>query len=140
MMPQASPAIREHRELNFYEEGILSAITCSLRSAAAFGLPPMPPQRVKLLPSEGKVSVIYGSGATAKSVMLDAKPLGALLVSFCIRSKIPMPKHVPKEVRVELEYVVLAFAIEHICAPPPQVNEPIGIQNSEVRSWAWGAP
>jgi hypothetical protein len=139
-MPKAGPAIRERRELTFYEEGILSAITCSLRSAAAFGLPPVPPQWVRLIPAEGKVCAIYGSGATAKSVMIDAKPLGALLVSFCIRSKIPMPKDAAKEVRVESQCVVLAFTIEHTYAPPPQINEPAGIQNSEVRSWVWGSP
>jgi hypothetical protein len=133
------PSIRERRELTFFEGGILSAITCSLRSAAAFGLPPVPPQWVRLLPAEGKVCVIYGSGPTAKSVMIDAKPLGALLVSFCIRSKIPMPKDVPKEVRVEPQCVVLAFTIEHTYAPPPQVDEPAGIQHSQVRSWVWGA-
>lgn len=137
MMPRTSPAIRERRELTFYEEGIVSAITCSLRSAAAFGLPSVPPQSVRLLPSEGKVCAIYGSGATAKSVMIDAKPLGALLVSFCIRSKIPMPKDVAKEVRVEAQCVILSFSVEHTYAPPPQVNEPTGIQNSDVRSWVW---
>jgi hypothetical protein len=137
-MPRAGSAIRERRELTFYEEGILSAITASLRSASAFGLPPVPPQWVQLIPAEGKVCAIYGSGATAKSVMIDAKPLGALLVSFCIRSKIPMPKAVPKEVRVESQCVVLAFTIEHAYAPPPQIDEPPGIPNSEVRSWVWG--
>ena len=137
-MPRAGSAIRERRELTFYEEGILSAITASLRSASAFGLPPVPPQWVRLLPAEGKVCAIYGSGATAKSVMIDAKPLGALLVSFCIRSKIPMPKAVAKEVRVESQCVVLAFTIEHACAPPAQIDEPLGIPNSEVRSWVWG--
>jgi hypothetical protein len=137
-MPQASPAIREHRQLTFYEEGILSAITCSLRSAAAFGLPPIPPQWIRLIPSEGKVSIIYGSGTAAKSVMLDAKLLGALLVSFCIRSKIPMPKDVAKEVRVESQCVIIEFTIEHTYTPPPQVDEPTNIQNSDVRSWVWG--
>ena len=138
-MPTASPAIRELRQLTFYEEGILSAITCSLRSAAAFGLPPIPPQLVRLIPSEGKASIIYGSGSAAKSVMIDAKLLGALLVSFCIRSKIPMPKEVAKEVRVESQCVTLAFTIEHTYTPPPQVDEPTSIQHSEVRSWVWGA-
>jgi hypothetical protein len=138
-MPPASPAIREVRQLTFHEEGILSAITCSLRSAAAFGLPPIPPQWVRLIPSEGKASVIYGSGPAAKSVMIDAKLLGALLVSFCIRSRIPMPKGVAKEVRVEQQCVTLAFTIEHSYTPPPQVDEPTSIQNSEVRSWVWSS-
>jgi hypothetical protein len=67
---QPRPAIIDRRELEFSRVGVLRAISSSLRAASAFGLPPVPPTDVRLLPQEAKACFKYGSGQTAKSVYL----------------------------------------------------------------------
>jgi hypothetical protein len=136
-MTQSSPAIVESRELAFYERGILLAISSSLRSASAFGLPSVPAQAIRLVPDGGQAFIVYGSGAAAKSVSIEAEPLGALLVSYCIRSKIPIPKSADKGVRIEAQRVVLAFRVAYDDPPVPTVDEPTRMQSSTVRSYSW---
>jgi hypothetical protein len=136
---QPRPAIIDRRELEFSRVGVLRAISSSLRAASAFGLPPVPPTDVRLLPQEAKACFKYGSGQTAKSVYLDAEPLGALLVSFCIRLRIPMPKTADKGVHIEENFVVLGFRVERDDCVPSLV-ESERIQHTAVRAWSWVAP
>jgi hypothetical protein len=48
---------------------------------------------------------------------VDAEHLGALLVSYCVKVRIPLPRLPDKNIRVELFEVVLAFNRIYAKAP-----------------------
>jgi hypothetical protein len=80
-------AFTDRRELEFDAEALLLAVSVSSRAAQAFGLPAQLPTGVRLYPHEGQVDFLYGAG---QAVRMAAEPLGAVLVSYCIRARIPM--------------------------------------------------
>jgi len=51
-------------------------------------------------------------------VALSAERLGALLVSYCIRARIPLPHLPDKAIRIGAGSVVLGFVTHYADAPP----------------------
>jgi hypothetical protein len=134
-------AFIERRTVEFSEDGILQVVDASLRAAGSFGLPSMPPDSVRLLPEEGKVAFGYGgSGETVQWVSMEAEQLGALLVAYCIRMKVPLPRKGDKGVLVKAHTVLLTFQVHHAEATAPRVAEPSTIRPAAVRSWSWRSP
>jgi hypothetical protein len=131
------PAFVERRTIEFSERGVLQVVNASLRAASSFGLPSMLPDSVHLFPQEGRAAFRYGSGQTARSVLIDAEQLGALLLAYCIRKKVPLPRAAGKAVCIEANSVLLTFQLEHGEAATPDVGESSNIQSASVRAWSW---
>ena len=107
---QASMII-ERREVEFGAEDLLLVLACSPRAATAFGLARGQPQAVIFEPNRQTVRFVFPGGGHAHSVELDTPQLGALLVGFCLRMRMPLPRKAEKAIRVEPGIVVLAFRI-----------------------------
>jgi hypothetical protein len=136
MEPQ--PAFVERRTIEFSARGVLQVVHTSLRGAAAFGLPTMPPDDVRLLQQAGKVAFRYGSGETAQWVSIGAEQLGALLLAYCVRTKVPLPRRGDKEVLIKSHSVLLTFQVQHAEATAPEVPEPRTLRPAAaVRAWSW---
>jgi len=73
------------------------------------------------------LSVLYGSGRLAETIPLNAQQLGALLLSYCVKRGIPVPKGAEKAVRVENDAVVLTL----VCGP--QLGESGGTRPATMR-------
>lgn len=132
--------IMDRREIEFDLDSLVSVIAASTRAAQGFGLPAMPPTAVRCRPRDGQVDVLYGDAKAPRSVNLDAESLGALLVAYCIRARIPMPRHCDKGVRVEAESVILAFRT--VFKNPPQ-TEPSDVatrRTKPINAWEWIEP
>jgi hypothetical protein len=84
-------AVTDRREIEFDAEALLFIIATSLRSAQSFGLPALCPTGARFYPRDGCIDVLYGAGQAQRAVRLAAEPVGALLVSYCIRARLPMP-------------------------------------------------
>lgn len=100
--------ITERREILFETEALLLVLANSPRAVAAFGLPPGLPQAVVFEPTRDSVRFVW-SGGPRRSAELKAAELGALLVGFCLRLRVPLPRRATKTIRVEPGAVVLAF-------------------------------
>src|SRR5580658_4272934 len=110
-------AITERRELRFSPGALQAMIGWSLGAASSHGLPPSAPDEIKLLPQESRIDLIYGQGTTARSVPVKVEALAMLLIAYCIRALIPLPRIARKEVRIGARHVSLVFHVEHAQAP-----------------------
>ncbi len=113
-------AISDHREIEFDLEAVRRAIQWSPRSAQAFGLPPQTPQGARCNPGESSVEVTYVDLTSTRVFMLRADALGAILISYCHRAGMPIPRTADKSVRIEPERVLVVFTSHLSNEKPPQ--------------------
>ena len=131
-------AIIDRREIEFDTQALRLVLEWSPRSAQAFGLPPLLPQSVRCKPVDGTVEVTYGELTSTRVFELRAEALGAILISYCNRAGMPMPRTADKGVRIEREHVVVVFTLRMAGAPQPETAEgPIGRLPDAVRAWSW---
>jgi hypothetical protein len=133
-------AVVDRREIEFDAAALVLAISGSLRAAQGFGLPALPPTGVRCYPGEGQVDVLYGTPQTPRAVRIAAEALGALLVAFCIRSRIPMPRDADKGIRIEADCVILAFRVQYGTTPVPESADSSTRIPVAIKAWAWVDP
>jgi hypothetical protein len=134
-------SIIEQRELAFDLEAVRRVLEWSPRSAQAFGLPPLIPQAVQCDPAAGTIEVTYGELTSTRVFVLRAEALGAILIAYCNRAGMPVPRYAAKAVRVDREQVVVLFTLCISFPPQPDLPEgPIGRAPEAVRAWAWIRP
>jgi hypothetical protein len=130
-------AITDRREIDFDLHAVKLALEWSPHSAQAFGLPPLTPQTVRCNPVEGTIEVAYGELTSTRVFMLRAEALGAILISYCNRAGMPMPRSADKGIRIERDHVIVVFTLRLISAPPPEPEGPIARVPEPVRKWSW---
>jgi hypothetical protein len=113
-------AISDRREIEFDLEAVRRAIEWSPRSAQAFGLPPQTPQGTRCNPGESSIEVTYVDLTSTRVFMLRADALGAILISYCHRAGMPIPRTADKAVRIEPERVLVVFTSHLPNEKPPQ--------------------
>ena len=134
-------AIIDRREIEFDILAVKQALEWSPRAAQAFGLPPLTPHGVRLDPSSGHVEVVDGELAAARVFELRAEALGAILISYCNRTGMPLPRAADKAVRVERAHVVVVLTLRLNGAPQPDMPEGRITRAPEaVRAWSWIPP
>ena len=52
---------------------------------------------------------MYGTVQAPRSLRLKAEVVGAFLVSYCIRARLPIPRNANKSVRIEANAAVLTL-------------------------------
>ena len=105
----------DRREIEFDAKALVAvAVGTSQRAAASFGLPDTSPSGVRFYPDKGELDFLYGRPQMPQAVRLKAEAIGALLVLYCIRTRIPMSRSrkADKGVRVEAASVVLAVRVK----------------------------
>jgi hypothetical protein len=131
-------AIIDRREIEFDLQTVRLVLEWSPRSAQAFGLPPLIPQSVRCRPDEGTIEVTYGELTSARVFGLRAEALGAVLIAYCNRCGMPLPRAADKAVRVERERVVVVFTLRITNASMPDAAEaPVARVPDAVRAWSW---
>ena len=138
-MDQNDPAcsddtIIERRELRF-SAALRGVIGGLLDVVAPFGLPPVLPVRITPVPAENHVDVFYGEGETAQPLSLRTNALGALLIAYGMRARIPMRRVARKEVRIGAGYVALVFHVEYSQALAQKVIETPVVQRGSAMPW-----
>jgi hypothetical protein len=105
--------IVDRRELEFDSRALVSILGTSPDRAQAIGLPPQKPTGVEFDPRGGRVVFSYDE----RTVQVSAGHLGALLVSYCIRARIPLPRLPAKEISITASAVVIVFQTLFLDAP-----------------------
>ena len=82
----------------------------------AIDLPTIEPREVHFVPASQQVSFSYPNRAC--DVSIAGERLGALLVSYLVRARIPLPRYREKTVRVEAGAIVI-LCTTHYNDPPP---------------------
>ena len=108
-------SIIDRREIEFDARALIGVIATSLQQAQAIGLPPQRPVRIDFDPEGNRIVCHYDAHEPAA---LGAEHLGALLVSYCIRSHIPLPHLPDKEIRIGVGAVVIGFMTRYADVPP----------------------
>ena len=131
-------SITDRREIEFDQRAVRQILTWSPQSAQAFGLPPLTPQSVRCRPADGTVEVVYGELVSTRVFALRAEALGAILIAYCNRAGMPMPRAADKAVRIEREHVVVVFTLRMADPPRPDLPESaITRVPDAVRTWSW---
>jgi hypothetical protein len=130
----------DRREIEFDAEALLAAVVTSQRAAESFGLPGFPPTGVRFHPKAGKVDFLYGSSQASRAVNLKAEMVGALLVAYCIRARIPMPRKAEKGVHVQAHSVTLSFKTEYSQLPIATAETRQMAPAAAVKSYGWHEP
>lgn len=130
-------AVIDKREIRFNGAALVYCLAVSPRAAEGFGLPAMAPAEVRFFPNEKMIDVVYGRKDAMGAARIAAASLGALLVSYCIRSKIPIPRIADKAIRVEADCLVLEFTTYFSKAPAPETADTTSRAAQAVKSWKW---
>jgi hypothetical protein len=134
-------AINDRRELEFDLLAVRLILQWSPRATQAFGLPPMTPRAVLCHPAEGTIEVAYGEPTPTTVFMLRSEALGAIILSYCRRVGIPMPRSADKSVRIKPEHVAVEFTLRMMEMPQPYKPEhPITRIPDQERVWSWAEP
>lgn len=116
-------AIIDRREIEFDRESVRQVLEWSPHAAQAFGLPPLTPDVVRCKPVDGVIEVTFGKLTATHVFMLRAEALGAILIAYCDRAGLPMPRDADKAVRIEREHAVVVFTLRMAGAPLPEPPE-----------------
>jgi hypothetical protein len=128
--------IMDRREIEFDPPSVLKAIATSPKAARGFGLPNARPTAVWFHPNDGKVDVHYGVTSVARAISITAEALGVILISYCIRTRIPMPKNAAKGIRIESNSAILEFMVRFDEAPSPGFSQTIRPSAGTTRAWS----
>ena len=100
-------SIIDRREIEFDGKALISPIAGSLQRARTIGLPALRPMRIGFSPQTREIRVEYDTHA---AVWVASDRLGALLVAYCVRARIPISRQAEKDIRIATSSVFLTFA------------------------------
>jgi hypothetical protein len=105
----------DRREVGFNAEAMAMVVVHSRRAAQTMGLPIGTPTDIWFDPKVAEVTMFYGD-SSAQHVLHSAR-LSALLISYCVRAGIKIPRQLERSMRVDRDAVVLVFGTS--CSTPP---------------------
>jgi hypothetical protein len=127
-------SIIDRRLLRFDAAAIVEVISCSWHMSQKIGLPAVPPEGVQFDPAADKVTLLFG--INGKPLPMSKNALVALLVNYCIRAKIKIPRLVERTICVEPDAVLLVF---NALYPVPQndlaAERPANVDQARSKQW-----
>ena len=127
----------ETLELRFGQLALRFALAHAGSAAERLGLPKGVPEAARFAAEAQEVTVRYGG---AEERRLDAAALGIVLVAYCLRARIALPRHAAKAIRVLPDAVVLTTRLEHDLPPEPPAAQPAAApaKPEGPRQMVWG--
>jgi hypothetical protein len=124
-------AIIDERRIAFDCGALKEVLGVSRQAARKLGLPDSPLSKVVLNSMTGSATLHF-AGAL---VTVEREKLGALLISYCLRSGIRIPRAGQRSVCVEDTSVILIFQENYMTIPVPKSALP---DPARPRSMGWG--
>jgi hypothetical protein len=126
----------ETRELRFGQLALRFALAHAGGAAEQVGLPKGVPEAVRFVAEAQAVTARFGG---AEERQLDSAALGLVLVAYCLRARIPLPRRATKSVRVLPDAVVLTTRLEHELPPEPVAADRTAAPKPDARrQMVWG--
>jgi hypothetical protein len=100
-----------------------------LNAVGSIGLPPLRPVALRFSPQEEWIEFQYEK---QEPIQVPAAKVGAFLVSYCVRARIPLPRNSDKEIKMAANSIILSVTTFY--AEAPARDDGIGMQRfSRVR-------
>jgi hypothetical protein len=132
----ARVSITDRREVAFDAEAMTVVIKHSQRMARAIGLPNGNPTDIRFDPQRSEAVVSYGNGDAPSAVHVAR--LSALLISYCLRAGIKVPRNLGRSMRVDQDGVVLLFGTTYPIRPVTLAPEQGNAANVPRTALDWG--
>jgi hypothetical protein len=116
-------AVLDTRNLTFSPVAMCALIAQSPVAAETLGLPAALPSGIRFRPDQATADVVYGKGAMALGYNLSTEALGALIIAYCRRVRIPLPRASRKAITVHQDRIVLTVVTEIAHLPAPSLPE-----------------
>jgi hypothetical protein len=126
--------INDRREIAFDAAAMVVVIKSSRRMVLAIGLPDVAPVDVRFDPDASEVALLYS--IIGRAIPIQQGPLSALLISYCMRTGIRVPRLLNRSVRVDRDAVVLVFCANHP-VPPTTLAPERTKEVAPARSLSW---
>lgn len=107
-------SIIDRREIEFDTKVLISAIVASSKSVSRIGLPPLRPIALQFSPNEELIEFHYDN---QEPIRVTAAKLGAFLVSYCVRARIPLPRNSDKRITVGANSLTISLMTVYAEAP-----------------------
>jgi hypothetical protein len=101
----------------------------------AVGLPGGVPKNVAFDAQTGEVTFLYEDREQPAPIRIGA--LGALLISYCVRAGIRIPRQFKRDVRIDRDAVVLIFSTNYLAAPAALVPDSARAPNLPRAAMEW---
>ena len=122
--------ITDERRIRFDVGALKDVLKFSQFAALAVGLPSTDPSDIILNPSARVATFNFVDAA----ITLEVEKLGALLISYCIRSSIRIPRKGTRSVLVEPTTITLVFHEDYAITPAPTSTMP---DQARPRAMTW---
>lgn len=99
--------VLDRRTIIFSAGSIVEIVGCSWHIARKIGLPAVPPEDVRFDMAADTVTLLYG--IHGQPLPIDKSALGALLINYCLRAKIRIPRKLDRLIQVRQDAVCLVF-------------------------------
>ena len=130
----------DRREIEFDAEALNYYLSVAHAEAALLGLPASAASQIHFDAKQGNVAFVFLQAGVAEKFDIAAELLGELLISYCLRTRIPLPRVADKIIRVEPNRIVLTFKTWFTEAPVFAHVEALRQGLETVRSWHWVEP
>ena len=124
-------AVLEQRVVEFDSTSVIQSFTVVRRISEALGLRADRIVRVEFHPDRSAVSLIDNDGRLVAE--LRAESLAALLVAYCSRIKVPLPRAAQKDVEITSRSVILRVTTESC----PNASS-TSVRSDFPRAMVWG--
>jgi hypothetical protein len=130
----------DRREIEFDAAALTYYLTILPAETEKLGLSRTPPSEFRFDPEDSVVEAVYREGGQVRTVVIPSETLGAILVNFCLRMRIPLPRVANKFIRVRAASVVLSFKTWFEEAPVfVEAKEAMRAVDA-AKSWKWVEP
>lgn len=115
--------ISDRREIAFDAEAMVQIVVCSEQTVRTLGLPGDRPSGARFDPRAREVILLYN--VNERPTPLRSGALSALLISYCLRAGIKIPRQLERAIRVDRDAVVLIFSTSYQVSPSSLAREQV---------------
>ena len=112
----------DRRQIEFSSEDLRDALALAPAAGRALGLPDGRAVEVLFDPALQTVVFVFGAATASNHVVLSAGAAGALLMSYLVRSNIPLPRGAEKSVKISATSITIVCETE--LGRPPKARQP----------------
>lgn len=116
----------DRRQIEFFAEDVLKALALAPAASQVLGLPRERADAVVFQPTANAIIFLFETSSGSNSVKLSAEAVGALLMSYLVRSSIPLPRRGSKSVAIGTSSLSIICEVE--LGQPSKARQPEAVR------------